>query len=330
LAAEKNGVLGNWRVSAKDQSAQSLAEAVAGQWTYVASSPHSVGQEAFHAELTLNQTDTRANDAAIKALRKHDVLVLAVGEHGNESGEGRSRTSLRISAVQQDLIRKAYATGKPVVLVVYAGRPLVLEPWIQDGAAAILWAWQPGTMGGSALADVLTGRREAYGRLPMTFPRSEGQIPLSYDGYSTGRPGPKPEVFWSHYIDESNAPAYPFGFGLSYTSFEYRDLVVEPTPEGWAASVTVRNTGSRAGSDVVQLYVGRQGNGQLYPVKALKGFQRIVLDPGAEGRVRIELPREALVQRDGQGRSVPFTQGTLTVTVGPDSQSGLTWTTLLP
>ena len=330
MAAEKNGVLGNWRVSAKDQSAQSLAEAVADQWTYVASSPHSVGQEAFHAELTLNQTDTRANDAAVKALRKHDVLVLAVGEHGNESGEGRSRTSLRISAVQQDLIRKAYATGKPVVLVVYAGRPLVLEPWIQDGAAAILWAWQPGTMGGSALADVLTGRREAYGRLPMTFPRSEGQIPLSYDGYSTGRPGPKPEVFWSHYIDESNAPAYPFGFGLSYTSFEYRDLVVEPTAEGWAASVTVRNTGSRAGSDVVQLYVGRQGNGQLYPVKALKGFQRIVLDPGAEGRVRIELPREALVQRDGQGRSVPFTQGTLTVTVGPNSQSGLTWTTLLP
>jgi beta-glucosidase len=117
---------------------------------------------------------------------------------------------------------------------------------------------------------------------------------------------------------------------LSYTSFEYRDLVVEPTTEGWAASVTVRNTGSRIGSEVVQLYVGRQGNGQLYPVKALKGFQRIVLDPGAEGRVRIELPREALVQRDGQGRSVPFTQGTLTITVGPHSQEGLTWTTLLP
>jgi beta-glucosidase len=295
----------------------------------VASSPHSVGQEAFHSELTLNHTDTRANDAAIKALRKHDVLVLAVGEHGYESGEGRSRASLRLSAVQQDLVRKALATGKPVVLVVYAGRPLILEPWIQDGAAAILWAWQPGTLGGSALADVLTGRREPYGRLPMTFPRHEGQIPMSYDGYATGRPGPKAEVFWSHYTDESNAPAYPFGFGMSYTKFDYRDLEVKPSATGWSATVTLRNAGTRAGSDVVQLYVGRQGNGQLYPVKALKGFKRVYLEPGGEVRVRLELPREALTQRDGQGRSVAFTQGTLTLTVGPNSQEGLTWTTTL-
>jgi beta-glucosidase len=137
-------------------------------------------------------------------------------------------------------------------------------------------------------------------------------------------------VFWSHYTDESNTPAYPFGFGLSYTSFEYRDLVVTPSAQGWTASVTVRNIGTRAGSDVVQLYVGRQGNGQLYPVKALKGFKRLTLEPGSEARVSIELPLEALTQRDGRGRSVLFTQGSLTVTVGPDSQSGLTWTTLLP
>jgi beta-glucosidase len=330
MAAEKNGVLGNWRVSAKDQSAQSLAEAVAGQWTYVASSPHSVGQEAFHAELTLNQTDTRANDAAIKALRKHDVLVLAVGEHGNESGEGRSRASLRLSAVQQDLIQKAFKTGKPVVLVVYAGRPLVLEPWIQEGAAAILWAWQPGTTGGQATADVLRGQREPYGRLPMTFPRSEGQIPIHYDAFRTGRPGPKPEVFWSHYIDESNAPAYPFGYGLSYTSFRYEELRVAETAQGWTATVRVSNTGSRAGSDVVQLYVGREGNGQIYPVKSLKAFERVELEPGSSADVVLELPREALTQRDGQGRSVPFTHGTLSITVGPHSQEGLTWTTLLP
>ena len=329
MAAEKNGVLGNWRVSAKDQSAQSLAEAVAGQWTYVASSPHSVGQEAFHAELTLNQTDTRANDAAIKALRKHDVLVLAVGEHGNESGEGRSRASLRLSAVQQDLIQKAFKTGKPVVLVVYAGRPLVLEPWIQDGAAAILWAWQPGTTGGQAMADVLRGQREPYGRLPMTFPRSEGQIPIHYDAFRTGRPGPKPEVFWSHYIDESNAPAYPFGYGLSYTSFGYSELRVAETAQGWTATVRVSNTGSRAGSDVVQLYVGREGNGQIYPVKSLKAFERVELEPGSSADVVLELPREALTQRDGQGRSIPFTRGTLTLTVGPNSSEGVTWTTTL-
>jgi len=330
MAAEKNGVLGNWRVSAKDQSAQSLAEAVAGQWTYVASSPHSVGQEAFHAELTLNQTDTRANDAAIKALRKHDVLVLAVGEHGNESGEGRSRASLRLSAVQQDLIQKAFKKAKPVVLVVYAGRPLVLEPWIQEGAAAILWAWQPGTTGGQATADVLCGQREPYGRLPMTFPRSEGQIPIHYDAFRTGRPGPKPEVFWSHYIDESNAPAYPFGYGLSYTSFRYEELRVAETAQGWTATVRVSNTGSRAGSDVVQLYVGREGNGQVYPVKSLKAFERVELEPGSSADVVLELPREALTQRDGQGRSVTFTHGTLSITVGPHSQEGLTWTTLLP
>lgn len=329
MAAEKNGVLGNWRVSAKDQSAQSLAEAVSGQWTYAASSPHSVGDEAFHAELTLNASDTKANAAAIKALRKHDVLVLAVGEHGYESGEGRSRASLRLSAVQQDLIRQAFETGKPVVLAVYAGRPLVLEPWIQEGAAAILWAWQPGTAGGQAVADVLRGKSEPYGRLPMTFPRSEGQIPIHYDAFRTGRPGPKAEVFWSHYIDESNAPAYPFGFGLSYTTFAYGNLRVAETPTGWTATVQVTNTGSRPGSDVVQLYVGREGNGQVYPVKALKAFQRVELEPGSSADVVLELPREALTQRDGQGRSIPFTRGTLTLTVGPNSAEGVTWTTTL-
>ncbi|MFZ9777331.1 MAG: glycoside hydrolase family 3 N-terminal domain-containing protein, partial [Schleiferiaceae bacterium] len=329
MAAEKNGVLGNWRVSAKDQSAQSLAEAVSGQWTYAASSPHSVGDEAFHAELTLNASDTKANAAAIKALRKHDVLVLAVGEHGYESGEGRSRASLRLSAVQQDLIRQAFETGKPVVLAVYAGRPLVLEPWIQEGAAAILWAWQPGTAGGQAVADVLRGKSEPYGRLPMTFPRSEGQIPIHYDAFRTGRPGPKAEVFWSHYTDESNAPAYPFGFGLSYTTFGYGNLRVAETPTGWTATVQVTNTGSRPGSDVVQLYVGREGNGQVYPVKALKAFQRVELEPGSSADVVLELPREALTQRDGQGRSIPFTRGTLTLTVGPNSAEGVTWTSTL-
>ena len=329
MAAEKNGVLGNWRVSAKDQSAQSLAEAVSGQWTYAASSPHSVGDEAFHAELALNTSDTKANAAAIKALRKHDVLVLAVGEHGYESGEGRSRASLRLSAVQQDLIRQAFETGKPVVLAVYAGRPLVLEPWIQEGAAAILWAWQPGSAGGQAVADVLRGKSEPYGRLPMTFPRSEGQIPIHYDAFRTGRPGPKAEVFWSHYIDESNAPAYPFGFGLSYTTFAYGNLRVAETPTGWTATVQVTNTGSRPGSDVVQLYVGREGNGQVYPVKALKAFQRVELEPGTSADVVLELPREALTQRDGQGRSIPFTRGTLTLTVGPNSAEGVTWTTTL-
>jgi beta-glucosidase len=253
-----------------------------------------------------------------------------VGEHGNESGEGRSRASLRLSAVQQDLIQKAFKTGKPVVLVVYAGRPLVLEPWIQEGAAAILWAWQPGTTGGQAMADVLRGQREPYGRLPMTFPRSEGQIPIHYDAFRTGRPGPKPEVFWSHYIDESNAPAYPFGYGLSYTSFRYEELRVAETAQGWTATVRVSNTGSRAGSDVVQLYVGREGNGQIYPVKSLKAFERVELEPGSSADVVLELPREALAQRDGQGRSVPFTHGTLSITVGPHSQEGLTWTTLLP
>jgi beta-glucosidase len=330
FAADKNGVLGNWRVSAKDQSAQSLAEATEASWIFAPSAPHSIGPEAFATELTLNSTDFSGNDRALKALRSQQVLVLAIGEHGYESGEGRSRASLRISPVQQDLVRKAFKTGKPVVLVVYAGRPLILEPWMQDGAAAILWAWQPGSMGGSTVADVLRGSREPYGRLPMTFVRSEGQIPLHYDGFSSGRPGPKSEVFWSHYTDESNAPAYPFGFGLSYTSFDYQNLRVQPSGTGWTATLTLSNTGTRAGSDVVQLYVSRQGNGQLYPTKALKGFQRVTLEPGEVRDVQIFLPREALNQRDGLGKSLPFDRGTLGITLGPNSSEGLTWTTDLP
>jgi beta-glucosidase len=330
FAADKNGVLGNWRVSAKDQSAQSLAEATEASWIFAPSAPHSIGPEAFATELTLNSTDFSGNDRALKALRSQQVLVLAIGEHGYESGEGRSRASLRISLVQQDLVRKAFKTGKPVVLVVYAGRPLILEPWMQVGAAAILWAWQPGSMGGSAVSDVLKGLREPYGRLPMTFVRSEGQIPLHYDGFSSGRPGPKAEVFWSHYTDESNAPAFPFGFGLSYTSFDYKNLRVEPSGTGWTATLTLSNTGTRAGSEVVQLYVSRQGNGQLYPTKALKGFQRVTLEPGEVRDVQIFLTREALNQRDGLGQSHPFERGTLGITLGPNSSEGLTWTTDLP
>ena len=330
FAADKNGVLGNWRVSAKDQSAQSLAEATEASWLFAPSAPHSIGPEAFATELTLNSTDFSGNDRALKALRSQEVLVLAIGEHGYESGEGRSRASLRISLVQQDLVRKAFKTGKPVVLVVYSGRPLILEPWMQDGAAAILWAWQPGSMGGSAVADVLKGLREPYGRLPMTFVRSEGQIPLHYDGFSSGRPGPKTEVFWSHYTDESNAPAFPFGFGLSYTSFDYQNLRVEPSGTGWTATLTLSNTGTRAGSEVVQLYVSRQGNGQLYPTKALKGFQRVTLEPGEVRDVQLILTRESLRQRDGLGQSHNFDRGILGITLGPNSSEGLTWTTDLP
>jgi beta-glucosidase len=117
---------------------------------------------------------------------------------------------------------------------------------------------------------------------------------------------------------------------LSYTSFRYEELRVAETAQGWTATVRVSNTGSRAGSDVVQLYVGREGNGQIYPVKSLKAFERVELEPGSSADVVLELPREALTQRDGQGRSVPFTHGTLSITVGPHSQEGLTWTTLLP
>jgi len=239
--------------------------------------------------------DTTGFAAARRAAEAADVVVVAVGEGAGQSGESTSRTSLDLTGPQLALIREVHAAGKPVVVLLMAGRPLLLGE-VEPLADAILVAWHPGTMGGPAIADVLTGAYNPSGKLPMTWPRSVGQIPLFYASKNSGRPAPlePKDPFFSRYIDSPNSPQYPFGFGLSYTTFAYSDLRLS-SPKiaagGAPLTVTVRleNTGQRAGEEVAQLYVRDRVGSVTRPLRELKGFQKIALAPGESREVTFQL-----------------------------------------
>ena len=158
--------------------------------------------------------------------KESDIVLMVLGEHGFQSGEARSRTNLDLPGLQLDLLKAVYEVNQNVVLILMNGRPLAIE-WEADNIPAILETWQLGTETGNAIAKVLFGEYNPSGKLPMTFPRSVGQIPIYYNHFSTGRPNPEPNVFWTHYSDEQNAPLYPFGYGLSYAEFEYSDMELD-------------------------------------------------------------------------------------------------------
>jgi beta-glucosidase len=235
-------------------------------------------------------------EGAVAAARDADVIVYNVIEDCDMVGEGVSRTNLELTGRQQELLDALAATGKPLVLVVESGRPIILSKADRQ-ADAILLAWLPGTEGRTALAEVLNGAFSPSGKLPMTFPRSVGQIPISYNRLPTGRPWTG-DRYTSGYVDEAHTPLYPFGHGLSYTTFAYEALVLsEPkmtTKGGIDVDVTVRNTGSRAASEVVQLYTRQLVASRSRPIKELRGFQKVTLKPGESRSVRFRLKAQEL------------------------------------
>ena len=295
LAADKNSPLGNWRIAAENNTAVSVLE---GMQTYKGNSlVHTQGVRlvdkipaGFHEEVAINTTDRTGFEAAVKLAKKVDVVVMVLGEYGFQSGEGRSRSKLGLPGLQQELLEKVAAVNSNIVLVVMNGRPLILN-WAAENVPAIVEAWHLGTQSGNAIAQVLYGDYNPSGKLPMSFPRSVGQLPLYYNHKSTGRPGADGEdagsVFWSHYGDEKNSPLFPFGFGLSYTQFEYSQMQLSATTlnrgESITASVEVKNTGKVKGKEVVQLYLQDPYASATRPIKELKGFQMVELEPG-EGK----------------------------------------------
>jgi beta-glucosidase len=229
--------------------------------------------------------------AAVAAAARADVIVLAVGETWDLSGEAKSRTDITLPGRQEELFAALKATGKPVAVVMLAGRPLVFNT-IADRADAILYAWFPGSEGGNAVANVLFGDYNPSGKLPITFPRSVGQIPISYAQYNTGRPvtDEKNIVYKSAYIDSVNTPRYAFGHGLSYTDFKYSGL----TLKGETLSFDLANTGKVAGTEIAQLYLRDMVSSVVRPLKELKGFQKISLKPGEQRRISFTVDRELL------------------------------------
>ena len=234
---------------------------------------------------------------ALRKMKKCDVILACMSEPEWESGEATSKTSLELSMNQREYLDKLFDLGKPVVLIVCAGRPLILTDY-KDRAAAILYIWDPGTECGNAVCDVLTGEYNPSGRTTMSFPRITGQCPIYYNERSTGRPALGEKVFESKYRDCEIGPLYPFGYGLSYTSFEYSngsisDKVIKPDGS-LTVSCTVKNTGKRAGDDVVQLYIQDVVASVTRPVRELKGFKKIYLEPGEETTVSFEIGKDQL------------------------------------
>ena len=285
LAHARKEMIGSWCAAGDWTKASTLLEGV-----QQAVSP---GTQVLYAKgCAIDNDSTQSIAQAVRTAQQADVVILVVGEGAWMTGEAASRASLNLPGVQQQLVEAIYKTGKPVVAVLLNGRPLTI-PWMDAQIPAILEAWFPGTVGGQAIADVLFGDYNPSGRLPVTFPRSVGQIPLYYSMKNTGRPMDPNNKYTSKYLDERNDPLYPFGYGLSYTSFSYGPVQVDKQEitqqDELTVTCTVTNTGARAGKETVQLYVHDITGSVTRPVRELKGFQQIVLEPGASQGVAFKL-----------------------------------------
>lgn len=331
LASDKTSPLGSWRIAAKDSTAVSVLEGLnkysGNTITYAKGADVSIGKTEFAFEVKINTSDKSEFNEAIKVAKKADVVVMVLGEHGFQSGEGRSRTDLGLPGVQQQLLEAVYKVNKNIVLVLNNGRPLTVI-WADKNIPAIVEAWQLGTQSGNAIAQVLYGDYNPSGKLPMTFPRHVGQVPIYYNYKNTGRPTLPGEdiVFWSHYQDEKNTPLYAFGHGLSYTTFKYDNLKIENTfseNKTVTVSVDVTNTGELKGKEVVQLYIRDLFASITRPVKELKGFELVELDPNQTKTITLSLTQEELGFFNNQGLFI-VEDGDFEVFVGGSSETVLT------
>jgi len=236
---------------------------------------------------------------AIAVANQADVVILSIGEGWNRSGEAKSKSNLHLPGVQEDLVKAIQATGKPVVVLINAGRPLIFN-WTADNVPAIVYTWWLGSEAGNAIADVLFGDYNPSGKLPMTFPREEGQIPIYYNHFNTGRPAPNETAtnYVSAYIDLPNSPKFPFGYGLSYTTFKYSDLKLSKkkmkNTETIEVTANITNTGKQAGEEVVQLYLRDKVGSVVRPIKELKGFEKIKLNVGETKTVKFVIDNQKL------------------------------------
>ena len=343
LADDPKDMLGSWSALGRPEDAVSLLTAIVRR---VQNVRYSKGVE------ILGGSDNQISEA-VQAAEQSDVAILALGENAPEmTGEAGSRAFLGLPGRQEELLEKVVATGKPVVLLIFSGRPLTL-PWAFEHVPGVVAVWFPGVQAGPALVRTLFGDANPSGKLTVSWPRSVGQEPLYYNALNTGRPPgnvdltqpPRDaaEKYVSRYMDGQNSPQFPFGFGLSYTSFSYANLRIDKTklsaknlndelriPEAarkpvLTASADISNTGSRAGIETVQLYVRLEGTSVAQPVRALSGFQRVTLAPGEATHVTFDLrPQTFAIWNDQQKFAAEPAK--LTLWIAPDSARGLSST----
>ena len=339
LADTKSNMPGTWSVAARFDVPKTIREgledAVAGKAKVLyAKGSNLVSDYDLEMRSTMfgrelgrdNRTDAQLLSEALAVARRSDVIVAALGEASEMSGESSCRTEISIPDVQQTLLKALVATGKPVVLVLFNGRPLTLN-WEAENVPAILDVWFGGSETADAVADVLFGDVNPSGKLTMTFPKNIGQVPLYYAAKNTGRPlleGRWFEKFRSNYLDVDNDPLYPFGYGLSYTTFEYSPVTLDAEKvaagKSVKAEVTVTNTGKVAGKEVVQMYLQDVVGSTTRPLRELKGFEKISLEPGESKTVTFEITPE-LMSHYNSDLVLVAEPGEFVVYIGPDSRT---------
>ena len=326
LADDNNSPLGNWRGAGESNTAVTVLEGLENYGnnsiTYKKGVDLYYGETNFHNRVKLNHKDKTGFKEAKIAAKSADIVVMVLGEEGFQSGEGRSRTELGLPGLQQELLEEVYKVNKNIVLVLMNGRPLNLT-WADENIPAILETWHLGTQSGNAIAEVLYGNYNPSGKLTMSFPRNVGQVPLYYNYKKTGRPGASSaEVTKSTYADVENSPLYPFGYGLSYTSFSYSDLSLSSNEitrdDTIVVSVKITNTGKVKGKEVVQMYIRDHYGSLARPVKELKGFELLELNPGETKEVSFEIDNSKLLYYTANDRW-ESENGKFSVFIGGDS-----------
>lgn len=339
LAANRENMVGSWSVAADFKSAVSLKDglenALKGQANVLYAKGANVYRDAsLEKRVSIfgkpTYRDQRSEEELVKEAlaiaNRSDVIIAALGESSEMSGESSSRTDIRIPETQRELLKVLLNTGKPVILVLFAGRPMDLS-WESENVPAILNVWFGGTEAGDAIADVLFGKVNPSGKLSTTFPQNIGQVPIFYNHKNTGRPlieGNWFQKFKSNYLDASNDPLYPFGFGLSYTTFGYSELTLSETKmkgdQTLKASVEVSNKGEVAGKEVVQLYIRDKVGSVTRPMKELKGFQKVAIEPGETKTIVFEITLEDLKFYNYDLNHV-WEPGEFEIMVGPSSKN---------
>lgn len=343
---------GTWSVAAKHDKAINLMQGLQANYSkdvkFISAKGANIDYDAklediYAAHGKKTDRDNRSKEVLLKeavdVANKADVVVLAIGESAEMSGESSSRTEITIPQSQIDLLNELKKTGKPIAVVLFTGRPLALTN-MKDVPDAILNVWFAGSEAGNAISDVLFGKVNPSGKLPMTFPRSLGQVPIYYNAKNTGRPLAQDKVdkcqfdrFRSNYMDECNTPLYPFGYGLSYTKFNYSDVTVSnANPKGnqtIQASVTVTNSGNYDGAEVVQLYIRDLVGSITRPVKELKGFQKVMLKKGESKKITFDITPESLKFYNGDLK-YDWESGEFDIMIGTNSEdvkhSKINWT----
>ncbi len=321
LADSKRDMLGSWSAAGQWEKCVTLLEGVKNKLNDKVKLIYSKGCD-------VSNKNIEGFSEAINTARQADFIILALGESADMSGEAASRTSLELPGVQMDLAKKVIETGVPVAVVLFNGRPLVIEE-LNKIAPAILEAWFGGTQAGNGVADVLFGDVNPSGKLTMTFPRNTGQIPIFYSVKNTGRPvdpANPAQKYKSKYLDSPNTPLFPFGYGLGYTTFKYSDIKMNKTSykrgESLEASVKVTNTGNTDGEEIVQLYIHDRVGDVTRPLKELKGFKKISIKKGETIGISFTINMNELSYYH-QDMSFTYDPGEFDLYIGPDSAEGL-------